>query len=180
MQQRKIKTIIFLVLSFLNVNTQAEPVMDHPSKGVINLPINWEDGHLKISMPKGPPSKKVRAVAKCKIPNFNVEVIKSGKKLRANIRENKDGFESQRVFKYVYGKTLRKEMLGQYQVAVDVAQQLGITQVDYIKIWLVDFEQKDAKVLIFFYDSDDDLIDRTILIGKEWERCAEDLTCEEP
>ena len=157
---------------------EADSVVEHPNKGVTNLPISWENGFFKFKLPRGAPSKIPRTVARCSLTNLDLEMVKTNKKLISKITETRNGIEVQREFKYVVSQTLRKEMLVQYQVAVEIAQQLGITEVDYIRIWIVDIQPKENKILIFFYDSDDEIIDRTILVGREWERCAEILTCD--
>lgn len=171
-------SIIILITLFNYLPSFADSVTENPSKGVINLPIYKENGKVKISLPKGPPSKKPRTVARCHISNLDVEVIKTNRQFKAEMYENKEGVVSHRTSPYVYSKTLRKEMLGQYQAAVEVAQQLGITEVDYIKIWVVELDQNESKVLIFFYDPDDEIIDRTILVGRNWERCDPELSCQ--
>lgn len=172
-----LKIFLLINFSFYAFVSQADSVITHPSSGVINLPIVWEGGHLKISLPKGPPSKRPRIVARCGLADFQIDVLKINKKLSAIIKESKDGVEIDRELKYVYTETVRKELLGQYQVAIIIAQQLGLTEVDYIKIWFLADKEAETKFLIFFYDSDDEIIDRTILVGKRWERCLDVLSC---
>jgi hypothetical protein len=102
-------------------------------------------------------------------------VLKDGKQRRSTIREVVDGQERVRSFPYVYTRKFNKEMLGQYAVALDVAQELGITELDSIRIYVADprVNLRKSKVLVFFYDSDDEVIERTLIGEKQWVRCAD-------
>jgi hypothetical protein len=169
------KLFVAIILTFTAVLSKAESVIDNPSRRVINLPIGIENGEPVLRWPSRP-STKPRLVAACRLPDLNVEVRKQFGQKRAVIQQTKDGVTSERVIPYVMVQKLTKDMLGQYAAAVVVAQQLGITEVDYVKIFLVDpqIDLKESKALVFFYDTDDDIIERTLVSGNMWERCEEE------
>ncbi len=154
-----------------------QSVIENPSERVINLPIRVdENGQWKLKLPTGPSKRPPRVIASCQLENLSIQVIKENKQRKSEIREIKNGQESTRVIPFVVVQKVTKDMLGQYAAAVVIAQELGITEVDYIKIMLVDPQLKleDTKALAFFYDSDDDVIERTLITGNQWVRCLEE------
>jgi hypothetical protein len=171
---------IFTILSFEVIISKvqaADSVIDHPSSRVLNTPIKLEtDENGKIIIkPNNPKPRPPKVVALCEIDSIlQIEVIKNIKRLSSRIRQVRDGQVTEKTFPYVFTQKLTKDMLGQYAAAVVIAQELGITELDYIKLFLVDPQRntEDNKVLIFFYDRDDDIIDRTLLIGNQWIRCT--------
>lgn len=173
---------LFFILAFLTTQLcLAESVIDNPSKRVINLPVDVKDGNVKVTLPSGPSVKPPRLIAACKVNDLQIRVTKEPgilqqSQVRATIKQSKDGVITEKVVPYVLSKKLTKDMLGQYAAAVEIAQALGITEVEYIKVWLADpqLQIQDSKTLVFFYDSDDDVLDRTLIYGNQWLRCNED------
>lgn len=147
-----------------------------PNDQEINLPVKIGEGG-KIDFQFGPaPSRRPRhLIASCKIGTYEAKVFKDSDRRTAEILQTKDGQVSKKSVPYVFTQKITKDMLGQYSAAIEIAQQLGITQVDYAKIYLVDpqLEVTKSKALIFFYDTDDEVIDRTILSQEKWTRCQE-------
>lgn len=155
----------------------SESVIDNPSRRVINLPIGVDDkGKPTLKFPSGPPKNPPRLIAACNIEDLKIQVVKENGQRRAQIHQIKEGQESVKVVPFVVTQKLTKDMLAQYSAAIVIAQALGLTEVDYIKIMLVDpqLQFQDAKVLVFFYDTDDDVIERTLVTGNQWMRCLEE------
>jgi hypothetical protein len=152
-------------------------VLERPSKGVINLPISFdENGHIDFDFFKKLPQKGPSLIADCKIENYRAKVFKQDRIKSALITQVKNGQSKEKKVPFVYSKTLTKDMLGQYSAAVDIAQALGITQVEYIKLYLVDpnIQLEKNRTFVFFYDEDNEIIDKTILVGKQWFRCEQE------
>lgn len=172
------KTIVLLAAFIFPLSTSlAESVIDNPSKRVINLPVDrTPDGQWKLTPPSLIRRSPPRIVASCKLEGYQAQVIKENGQKKSVIKQLLNGEESTRVIPFVVTQKLTKDMLGQYAAAVVVAQELGLTEVDYVKIMLVDPRQdiKSSKALVFFYDSDDDIIERTLISGDQWERCLEE------
>ena len=176
MKNLVVASLLFSVLVSPHLSIANESVIERPSQGVINLPLPDENGKIPISLPGKGPNKGPRIIASCRLDNYSAQVIKENGQLRAVIRQTKNGVTSEKVIPYVLNKKLTKDMLGQYAAAVEVAQQLGITQVDYIKVYLVEpnIQFKKNRAMVFFYDVDDDIIDRTLIGTNQWVRCADE------
>lgn len=173
------KSLLVSCLSLIAFNGHAEVRLERPNRGELNLPFDIDSaGKIKLILPSitNPlPDSAPRKLAECKIDDYSVRVVKEHGLKKAYIEKMKDGQPSKKVIPYVFVQKLNKEMLGQYAAAVDVAQQLGITQIDYIKIFLVEpnIQIQKSKALVFFYDADDEIIDRTIIGERFWIRCQD-------
>ncbi|MGZ3770443.1 MAG: hypothetical protein ACXVCP_17270 [Bdellovibrio sp.] len=171
--------IFFLILIFngifLNgVSSVAQIITFDPNQKELNLPFKYNNGrfylHLDALNPKKPVTT-VQEIAKCEIKNVQVMVYKGLAQKYGKIITTINGMPITTYYPFVLTKTVTKEALGQYSTAVDVMQFLGITQVDSLKIYAVDPNPANIATLIFFYDADGDLIDRTIFLKNQWQRC---------
>ncbi len=167
----KIYLSAFLLLTSYSLSSRAESVIENPSKRIIRSPINLNpDGRLEIK-PPGEPAP--RLIAQCVLPDYNVRVLKSNGQRQAVIRQTRNGEIVERKIPFVLMQKLSKEMLGQYAAAVVIAQTLGFTDLDYVKIFVVDpqWPAQNSRALIFFYDEDDEVIDQTLVEQNSWVRC---------
>jgi hypothetical protein len=174
--------LIFNIL-FLNMGTAfGQVIAFDPNEKELNLPFKYNNGKfylhldaLNFNKPTGP----VREIAKCEVDistkigskNVQVFVYKSSNKKFGKVITSYNGISTTSNYPYVVTETVTKDSLGQYATALEVAQLLGLTQVDSAKIIVVDPDLTQIKNLIFFYDEDGELIDQTIFINNQWMRC---------
>lgn len=174
--------LIFNIL-FLNMGSAyAQVIAFDPNEKELNLPFKYNNGKfylhldaLNFNKSSGP----VREIARCavdistKVGNKNVQVFvyRNSNNKFAKVITIYNGISTTSNFPYVFTKTVTKDSLGQYATALEVAQLLGVTQVDSAKIMVVDPDLNQIKDLIFFYDQDGELIDQTIFINNQWMRC---------
>ncbi len=153
------------------------PKIFEPTEEEFNLPFAFKDGKINIKPPKFNFGNIEKIINTCdadflaKEEKFNVKakIFKRGKQKYAKVKFKQD--EMEKLFPFVFTKTITKEILGQYSMAIDVAHVLGITQVDFLKIYVLDINLEDPLYFINFYDEDGELLDRTIFFKNQWNRC---------
>lgn len=103
---------------------------------------------------------------------YDLFVLKlQGQRYGRIAEKSPSGQQSERIIPYVYTRTFTKDMLGQYSVAVDFAHALGITQVDSLRVYVLDPDPRLPKAIFHIYDEDGELLDRIGQLGDHWLRC---------
>lgn len=179
MKNKKSGSHLILVMTLLltPVLGLGQSVISEPNDRIINPPVTVDkDGHLRLTNPMAPKVRPPRIISSCALENLNIKVIKQNGKRRGLIQQITNDKETIREIPNVVTIKLTKDMLGQYAAAVTIAQELGLTEVDYVKIYLVDPQPdfKNSKALLSFFDNDDDLIEKTIVIGDQWLKCQDE------
>lgn len=172
-----ISILAFLLLNLTGSSSEAQSVIERPNERVFNPPLKRDaQGRWGLKNPLKKTPRPPRIIAECEQEEIQYLIIKENGEKHALIVETLNG-ETTRVTKLenVANYKLSKEMLGQYAAALVLAQRLGLTEVDYVKIFTLKkpLSFEGAKELIFFYDSDDELIEKTFFDGKKWLRCLD-------
>lgn len=129
--------------------------------------------------PGKPVSREPRTLSQCSVvlkddtgsTELSMRVIKQNGLRSGWLQEKRDGASREYSMIYVHSQHFRKEMLGQYAAAVDVAHFLGITQLDSIRVYFVDPDPRLPRTIIEFLDEDGEILDRFGSSGDRWKRC---------
>lgn len=176
-KSNKISFILTLIILLTPLIGLSQSVIGEPNDRLLNPPITADkDGQIHLKNPMAPKVRPPKIISSCLLENLAIRVIKQNGKRRGQIQQNSNGQITVREVPNVITLKLTKDMLGQYAAAVTIAQELGLTELDYVKIYLVDPQPdfKNSKALVSFFDNDDDLIEKTIVIGDQWLKCQDE------
>jgi hypothetical protein len=159
----------------------AQSIIFDPNEKELNLPFKYNNGKFDVqfSFSNLNNFEHIRLIAQCEV-SLNVKgeqkdtaisVFKNLNNKYAKVITTINGVKKIEKYPFVASETISKASLGPYGTVLEALQVLGITQVDSLKIFVIDPDVRKIKNLIFVYDQDGEIIDRTVFIDNHWVRC---------
>jgi hypothetical protein len=175
------KTILALSVLIGTTPVWAQSIIFDPNEKELNLPFKYNNGKFEVnfSFSNLDNFEHIRLIAQCEV-SLNVKgeqkdtaisVFKSSNSKFAKVLTTINGVKKLEKYPFVVSETISKTSLGSYGTVLEAHQLLGITQVDSLKIFIIDPDVRKIKNLIFVYDQDGEIIDRTVFVDNHWVRC---------
>ncbi len=175
------KTMLALSIWIASAPSLAQSIIFDPNEKELNLPFKYNNGKFEVNFSFSNLNnfEHIRLIAQCEVSlnvrgepkDTAISVFKNSNNKYAKVLTTTNGVKKLEKYHFVVSETISKTSLGSYGTVLEALQFLGITQVDSLKIFIVDPDVRKIKNLIFVYDQDGEIIDRTVFIENHWVRC---------